>query len=324
MPSEKWSQALAAMSREREAFRAAVARANDQLRLLLARTGAPDRVQQRETEQLGWFASGRIDPARYRDVFSTRESLATDAVPTLRFAQYLFKATLTLGDEAFIVHVLPGEDLRDAVTMSLSTLGRVFAAAHVVNAIRSNRFDAQNLEPLMSRLTPDRWTKAERSIAPPLVVELSGSDLRPGGLEIILQGAQKIVLLVNDTAPPAALVRLITPHVFVQQCGALSELSAFSAYEGPGIAALIPNGLHFIHQPNANGAATLRIVGRPAELAARRLPGITQFQQNEEREWLEQLAQFEERPMAAAAMTTEQHQPGDQLAAWLLKQAQLS
>lgn len=325
MPSEaSWQNALSTMARERDAFYGAVAVANEQLRHLLARQSQESNGS-RMADQLGWFADGRIDTARFAAQFTTAAPMRTDVLPALRFAQYVLKATLTLSDDALHFTLPEGEDLRDVTTRALAICGRVFAAAHTVAAIRNGNFEPSRHEPLMAPLPPDRWTRAERAIAPPLVIELQGADLRPGGFETLLQGGQKIVLLVKGDAAPAPLVRLITPHVFVAQCGGLEELAEFSRFEGAGIAALLPDGVHFVHQPASHGRATLRITRPLTEPPRRRIGAISAFQQTEELRWLQQLEFFyngaNEQQTAPEAAP---HQAGDQLAAWLLKQAQLS
>ena len=326
MPSEPmWQHALAAVARERAAYTAAVARANDQLRLLLGTMTPHDRTDNRSAEQLGAFAAGHIDSSRFTDVFTPTSAIPADAIPTVRYAQYLLKATLTLGDEAFCFTLPSGEDLRDATRRALAVLGRVFAAGHAVAAIRAKQVIPVQPEPLLSPLPPEQWSKAERGIAPPVAIELDGADLRVGGLETLLQGAQKIVLLVKGAAPPAALVRLITPNVFVMQCADATELGEFTHFEGAGIAAVIPDAIHFVHDPDARTYPRLRVIARP-ERAIKRLGNITAFQQMEEVRWLDQLAGMYEQQATHNGNTsnTQPHEPGDQLAAWLLKQATLS
>ncbi len=87
-------------------------------------------------------------------------------------------------------------------------------------------------------------------LCPPLVIEVEGQDLRPASLAELLEGGQKIVLVVNGPAAPAPLVRLITPGVTVIQTDDPAELSALGAVDGPGIAALMPEGAaKFMHIP---------------------------------------------------------------------------
>ena len=316
--------ALAALTRERDVFCAATATTLEQVRALAGAAAPHEQLVERAAVQLGPFASGRVDSHRFGELFAASSGIGHEWLSALRHTQYLLKATLMLGDDAFCIDLPAGDDLRDAVNRSLAGLGRVFAGTHAVLSIRAGTYEPNSPEPMLSPLPPDRWTRGERAIAPPLVVELEGADLRVGGLDELLQGAQKIVLLVNGACPPAALVRLISPSVYVQQCRSVDELKDFSSFEGPGIAAVMTDGAQFSSVPTESGWPRLDLRQTVPE-TRRRLGKITALQQNDELRWLQQLAVVLERteasPVAEGAPPTVE--PGDQLAAWLLKQAQL-
>jgi hypothetical protein len=157
-------------------------------------------------------------------------------------------------------------------------------------------------------------------------VELQGADLRVGGLEEVLQGMQKLVLLVEGDCPPAALVRLVTPGVFVLQTTDPMELAQLATTSGPGIAALLPEGAaRFVHEPRRQGRGQLAAQYLPSE-HGRAIGRIGSFQQAEEVRWLRQLAEdataaserVESAPAVAAVVD-----PGDRLAAYLLRQTEL-
>ena len=103
---------------------------------------------------------------------------------------------------------------------------------------------------------PTSGTEPSGSLRPPLVIEVEGQDLRPASMAELLEGGQKIVLVVNGPAAPAPLVRLITPGVTVIQTDDPAELSALGAVAGPGIAALMPEGAaKFMHLPGKGRVA---------------------------------------------------------------------
>ena len=325
MPFDNRPQAaLAALARERDAFRTAIATTLDQVRTLAGSAAPHEQLVDRAAVQLGSFAIGRVDSHRFGELFAAANGIGHEWLSALRHTQHLLEATLMLGDDAFCIVLPDGADLRDAVNSWLAGLGRVFAAAHAVLSIRAGTYEPNTQEPLISPLPPDRWTRGERAIAPPLVIELEGADLRVGGLEEVLQGAQKIVLLVNGPCPPAALVRLISPSAYVQQCRSIDELREFSAFEGPGIAAVMTDGAQFSSVPTESGMPHLELNAAVPE-TRHRVGHITAFQQNDELRWLQQLAVALEQPAASPAVAAETSttEPGDQLAAWLLKQAQL-
>jgi hypothetical protein len=324
MPSDdRRLAALQFLTRERDSFRAAVSNAADQVRALVSSAAPADTLRSRAAAQLGAFASGHIDTERFGAVFTSATTIAPETVGPLRYVQCLLTATITVNEDAFLVSVQPGEDLREIIVRELSVLGRVFAAAHAVSALRKAPSEAESAEPLLARFPPDRWTRAERALAPPLVVELNGADLRVGGLEELLQGAQKIVLLVKGAAPPAALVRLITPNVFVMQCRELADLAELAAHNGPGIAAVLEAGLPFVFKPANGKPGVLELRGAAPETPRRRLGRITAFQQTEELQWLLRLSAPPEPQSAGPATEAAANNPGDQLAAWLLRQARL-
>ena len=147
----------------------------------------------------------------------------------------------------------------------------------------------EGVEDCLERFPPNQWNGAERPWAPPLVIEVEGQDLRPASLAELLEGGQKIVLVVNGPAAPAPLVRLITPGVTVIQTDDPAELSALGAVDGPGIAALMPEGARSsCTSPGGEGAE--RASDRellPEKEPKRALGSISAFQQTEE---LRQLA----------------------------------
>ena len=86
-------------------------------------------------------------------------------------------------NDLFRVDVAPGASLVATVVGALAEIGRAFGAARVVELARTGRYRADGSTRPGSRPTPSRaGTRAERSLAPPLVVHVDGGDLRAEGL----------------------------------------------------------------------------------------------------------------------------------------------
>ena len=139
----------------------------------------------------------------------------------------------------------------------------------------------------------------------------------------------KIVLLVNGDAPPAALVRLITPRTFVLQATDAKELGRVAAAEPPAIAALLPEGAaSFVHDPalGERFGDRLTVHRIPDTPPRKKLGGISARQQLEELEQLRALASLSEAPAAPELATSSHAQMTsvDKLASWLLSQTDLS
>jgi hypothetical protein len=318
MPSEdRVTTALHYVAAERDAFRSALAATLEQVRGIMA-AGNNGEVQDRATAELGAFATGRIRIDRFPDVAARDGKLKKSVLTSIRHAQQLLTATASIGDQLHIVDVPENGELFTAVQEALATAARAFAAAYAIELIRTGRENDSKEEALLAPLPPDRWTRAEREVAPPVIVRVNGNDLRVSGFEDLLQGSQKIVLLVDGAAPPAALVRLITPGVFVMQCRTLAELAQLQQVRGPAIAAVL-------EEPAATFAfdGSLRVDYLPPEQPKRPTRTLTVFRQKEDLEWLKQLSSAtlqQQQPSPEAAETIN---PGDKLAAWLLRQVEM-
>jgi len=303
-----------------------VATAADQVRTYLESHRAPANGRaQRVATELGAFAAGRIDADRFSALFAEEDVPDAETLARLEAAADVLSATATAAD--FTADVPTGGDLRDVVAGALAELGRAFGAARVVEFARAGRYDPATHDEFLSTFPARMWNRAEREIAPPLVVTVDGADLRTGGLSEFLDGGQKIVLVVRGAAPPAPLVRLITPGVFVLQTADAADLAKLAAFSGPGIAALVDeNAARFVHDPIAGRTteARLSLLGLPAQAPNKPVGRVTVFQQTQELEQLRALsatqAQAPDGEAAKPAMTM----PGDKLAAWLIRQANLS
>jgi hypothetical protein len=345
MPSDNTDelarQALEALSGPRESFHSALVATLEQVRGLLdARAGSEEERTARATAELGAFAAGRIDIERFSSLSDPGESLDEGSAAQVERAARTLESLIERGDQVFLARVERGGDLRDTVESALAEAGRAFGAARTAELARSGRYEAERHDGLVDHFPPHRWSRQELSVAPPLVVELSGQDLRTGGLASLLDGAQKIVLVVSGKAPPAALVRLITPGVFVMQADEPESLDRLAEVEGPAVVALLSaEASRFIHYPAVNGrAGRLSVQHLPDEEPKRALGSLSAFQQTEELRHLVALgdraggaavesvqgAAAAEAAVEKAAGPAVEEAPADRLAAWILSQADLT
>jgi hypothetical protein len=228
------------------------------------------------------------------------------------------------------------------VEFALAEIGRAFGAARSFELARQGRLKDGDRDSYIGGFPFRRWNRAERQIAPPLVVELDGHDAQACGLAEFLVGRQKIVLVVRDECPPALLARLITPAMFVMQTHDVAELAEIALHDGPAIAALVPeSAARFVHRPGKPAAwERLEVKHLPAAPPRMSIGRYSTFQQSEELELLRALAEKPaDKPVeplaatngaqagtaaaAAAPPAAAPADPADRLAAWLLSQADL-
>lgn len=324
MPSEdRTLSVLHALSVPRTAFDAALVSAIDELRTFHADQSAPahERVAQ-ESARLGSFAADRIDAGRFAAIVARAAQVTPATLERLGRVLALLVEFRALGDDLYRIRVEPGADLRDSVRAALAARGRLFNAARQVELLRSGATMGDANAPLDF----GRWLRAERLLAPPLVVEVDGADLMADGLAEYLDGALKLALVVHGPAPVAPLARLISPQTFVMQTVDASAVAALGAFAGAGIAAVLPDSCaRFVHDP-ARGVDLVRRLEVEAlpDGALRAIGRSSAHRQGEELAWLRELAEF-------AALARAQQPPddahdvtipaADQLAGWLLRQA---
>lgn len=340
MPSDKArdarsARALQILEKASEDFRSALVATSEELRgMLEAGSTTAEARAERTAAELGAFAVGHIDIERFASFETTGEPVAVSAAPRLEAASRTLRSLLEQGNDLFFVRVEPGEDLRDAVSIGLGRVGRAFGAARTVELARSNRYDAETHGTWLDSFPPAMWSRRERDLAPPVVVEVDGADLKPGGLAEFLDGAQKIVLVVRGSAPPAALSRLITPGLMVLQAEDAEDLHALVELDGPAIAALVPaDACRFVHFPaTRTGGARLVVHHMPDGEPRHALGTISVFQQAEALRHLAAMASGGGLGPAAAVAPSEDGaaapapaaSAADTLAAWILRQAHIS
>jgi hypothetical protein len=332
MPSEeRVRQALGAFKALLGAFRSTLVTTADEVRAALrTRQSTWDGRVARVRAELGPLAVGRIDADRFATLVANHQEADPAALELLERALATLTELVDKGERLSVVEVPAGGSLYDAVGRALAEIGRGFSAARAVHGVRAGQRRGGDEERSIGPLPFARWTKAERRLVPPLVVAVQGSELRAAALAEFLDGRQKIALVVEGECAPAALVRLVAPGTFVLQSADGSGLDRLVAWEGPGIAALVPeSAARFVHDPAAGGPSWERIAIThvPDKVPRRTVGGLSATQQAEELELLRSLAARPagaEAPAAAPVGAGATAEPADKLAAWLLSRVDLS
>ena len=329
MPSDdgRVGQMLESFRAPLGAFRSLLVNTIEELRaILVSHQSTLEGRAARVSAELGPLAAGRIDPERFATLVFNHRDARPEAAEILKLALGALAEIADRSERLCVVEVPPGGSLYETVARALGEIGRAFSAARAIVEVRAGRHGGdRSVEPLPFA----RWTKTERRLAPPLLVQVQGGDLRPTALAEFLDGRLKIVLVVEGECAPAPLARLIAPGTYVLQTADMSGIDRFSAWEGPGIAALVPeSAARFEHNPAAGAAVWERITiaQLPDKLPRRTIAGLSATQQTEEVELIRCLAA---RPagiesLAGAPAATATADPADKLAAWLLSRVDLS
>lgn len=347
--------ALDALEEPIKAFRSMLANTSEQIRLLIS-TRVEHNGSSREVARVefGEFAAGRIDPERMAKLLARVEPAALEHGDVVSRALEVCNELLARRENLFCVLVEEGDDLRAAVGGTLAEIGRAFAATRVVELVAQGQYRASEHAALLDGHPFEHWSRAEREVQLALVVSVAGRDLRVGGLADCLDRSLKLVLVVRGEAPPAPLVRLITPRVLVMQTVDPVELERIARYDGPGAVALVPDSAaQFRHDPAGGPTLADRlIITQLPDYKPRRLGLLSAFQQRQDLAQLEALAATPRSSTRtdAAAPTVEARgtrQPGaasvieapviepppravastdavDKLSAWLLEQTDLA
>ena len=330
MPSDdRIAQALQALTAAREGFSSSVAMSAEEVRGILEREkGVDENPQVKLAHELGPFAAGRIDLDRLAPFVSANSKLDGESRARVENAYEALVALKKAGDGLFQGRVGVDGYLRGTLVAALGKAGTAFGAARSVEWALHGIAEPEGVDDALESFPPNLWNRAEKGCAPPFVLEVEGADLKAASLGDLLEGSQKIVLVVNGPAAPAPLVRLITPGLTVVQTDDPLELAALGATPGPGIAALMPEGAaKFVHAPGGKTLNERLTVGFLPEKGPRKALGsISVFQQVEELRQLQALAASVQVPAAAAAepapVGAEMDEAG-QLAAWLIHQAKI-
>ena len=328
MPSDaRVLAALAAAEPQIRAFQAALAAAADRLDAQVE-AAVEDPAHLRVATELGNFAAGRIDIARFAVLSREREALDDHELALLRRARDVLREQASLPLTRFVVDVPAGGRLGAALSHMFAELGAAYGAMLVAELVRTRRYEASEHSFLLHSLPRHQWNRAERAAAPPVVISVEGADLWAGEVAQYLDGGQKIILVVRAPAPPAPLVRLITPGTYVRQTTGGEHLVEALAVDAPAVVALVPEGVaEFVHRPDGRQPMHERLTIDKRPSAARTaLQSWTTWQQQQELAQLDALATVPT-PVAALAMATappmpQPVDPADQLARWLLSRAE--
>ena len=330
MPSdERITQALQALAPFKEGFASSVAKSAEEVRGILERErGVDENPQVKLAHELGPFAAGRIDLERLTPFISANSKFDSEKRSRIQKAFETLTALKKAGDDLYVGKVEVDGYLRGTITSVLGKAGTAFGAARSVEWALHDIAPPEGVDDVLESFPPGLWNRAEKGCAPPLVLEVAGQDLKASSLGDLLEGSQKIILVVNGPAAPAPLVRLITPAITVIQTDDPSDLAVLAASPGPGIAALMPEGAaKFVHAP---GGKTLQerlsVSFNPEKEPRKPLGSISTFQQVEELRQLQALAasvQVPEAPTGELAAVGAEMDEAGQLAAWLIHQAKI-
>ncbi|MBT8405245.1 MAG: hypothetical protein KJP18_15380 [Gemmatimonadetes bacterium] len=338
MPSDaRVRTALDALSAPREAFRSAVATADEEIRAARNRIDEGRDPADALARELGPFAIDRIDPARLAGLMQVEAAADPVVHHLLDTAHRVFEGLASDDGTGFQVELTTGGDLRDAVRDALAGRGRAFGVAHAVEKARAHRYQPDADHVLLQPYPFHRWSAGERGLAPPLVVALGGADLRAGSLSEFLDGSVRIALVVRGATSPAPLARLIGHGVFVAQTTDAAALERLAAHDGPGVVAWVESGsgaVEFVHDPSAGDRTWERLTieggveGLQARLAELEGPGGRRVPAADLRHLLElATAPTSAAPTAAttagAAPAPTGDDAADRLAAWLLARTDL-
>ncbi len=315
---EKKACALDAVRSRIDQFHAALTVTNEQVRGLLT---ASNNNEEDRSEALGYFAKGKVNMERFNSFAPKTKRIEADAEAPVRAAQEVLKSLLAEGDKLFVIDLMEGKGLGHSLSVRLASIGRAFAAARVVDLAKNGAYKEDKHAATLERFPYAQWNSTERALAPALVVNVSGEDFKPSSVVPLLDTNMKIIFNVSGDAPAAALSRVISPRVFVQQVTGEADLKAFSDYQGMAVAALLPEtAVSFVHDPSAGSTTYERFVSItfPKEVRKRPIGGISPAQQAEDYTLLESLSVP---PEIAGEATSD---PAGKLSAWLLSQTNLA
>jgi hypothetical protein len=328
LSDQRVTAALAALRSQISLFRFALSGTVERAKHILASESGP-----RQTEvTLGEFASGLIDSNRFAMVSSGNEPLDTVGRAIITRSIEVLESLMQMGDQAFVIDVPPEVAPSAAIHARLATLGSAFGAGTIVELVRRRIYDPTHHGLPNAGHPFEKWTTSERTLAPPLIVRVEGRDLEPAELAPFLDGAMRLVVLVNEPCAVAPLARLITPGVFVAQVSDLSILERLNDLLAPVIVAVM-NGpeARFTHDPRAGASMWQRItvIDLPDTQIRKSLGNRSAWQQREDVAHLKSLVTPPSlTPKSGDAFVTERGggpaDPAERLTAWLLEQASLA
>lgn len=306
-------------------FRSSLATTVGILRASLAQlTGDEKKKKEIAEKSLGSFADGRIDVTSFDQYAVNKSSVDAAAGPVLERALDVLVELMDAGEALTHRHLNEGMNLRCLVNRTLKEIGRAFGAVQAVELAKAGLYDEAEHGSLFEGYMHKHWTPAQRELAPAIVVRLADGSAQTTNLSEFVDGHQKVVLVYGEDCPPAPLARLICPGMFVVQTTDCLGLEDFLAYEGPGVAAVVPaTAARFSHDPRigATLASRLSHVEFPDQPELRARGGLSLRQQVQDLEHLKSLSSAQT-PEAAEDVSNSAN-PVDKLAAYLLGKAHL-
>jgi len=325
MPSDdRVQRALAAVAPQIAAFRSVVASTLEHARAVLSLDEGAGHARL----ELGLLGS-RIDPIRFAALAAGGGGLDPAGRERVGRAIEALNSLAAASDDAFVVELRPGESLDATIRDALARLGRVFGLASAIDLARRGGYVPRVHDSALEAWPFELWSQRDRKTVPPVVAVLEGTDLNVASLADLLDGNAHTALIVSGDAPPARLVRLITPRTLVLQGAASASLTRFTTFAGPAAAALFEGDpVSFLHDPEAGKAAWQRIAitSRPSTPPRKRIGRLSPAQQLDELRQLEALA---ERPSLSTAPIESlapigDSDPTERLASWLLNESGVS
>jgi len=311
-----------------EPFRNAVALTVQQVRRIMSdHQDSQTEVLDHNNAELGAFATDRIDIEKFSAIISRSDSLDKAMLGVVERSLTVLEVVEKMLDDIFWVKVAPGTATGHAVREALTQFGLAFGAARTVRLAKTGGHNEGEHHALLDGIPFRDWSKSERLLAPPLLLEIEGEDLHAASLAEFMDGNLKLVIVPTGPCAPAPLVRLITPRTFVLQTRDPSALATFVKWDGPGIALVNEAAARFVHDPTAGTSLQnrLNVDILPANPRSS-IGGISIRQQLEELEQLRALSNLTQASEAIGtngdeATTELPPDPADKLAAWLMNQA---
>ena len=289
-------RALVALAPQIERYQSAIAQALHAIRdYLAARRHQSDGGAAEAAAELGQFAAGRVDSRRFAALFTGTQILDGETAHRIDRCADVLQDLQELGDVLLVRGVTPGGDVRLAVDEYLAECGRAFGAVLMFQAVKSGVYRGGHHDSHLFTFPFARWNRGERLLAPPLIVEVDGADLRAESLAEYLDGRARLVFIVRGECPPAPLMRLITPGTMLVQDSDPAALDVLRDFDGPAAAVISDKVARFVHDPRAGRTLKERLTVSyvPTDLPRHSIGGRSAWQLAEE---LAQLAEHARKP----------------------------
>lgn len=314
------NSALSGLRPAIDRYRLVASNTLERARTMLAFEPGPSRTR----VSLGEFAAGRIDPERFALVSAGADPLDVTGREVVEHVVVLIEDILAGSDEQFFVSVGQAGSAAEAIRARLAGLGAVYAAARILDLVKRQGYDRLRDGSPSDGYSFERWTAAERALAPPLVVQLEGSDLDALALAPFVDGCVRLVLIVDGPATPAPLARLVSPGAVIAQVDDASLLAGLGEFDGPAVIAMMQGQeARFVHDPRAGSSAwkRMRIDRMPTVPPRKALGSRSAWQQRDDLAHLKALVEPPSLAHSAAGAGNGHADPADRLTAWLIEQS---